>query len=152
MEEICGCSRISAGIMDRIPQTRNWIQESFTPSAFGEKIVDHQNVQGKEKSTYQHQNISEVNGKSVCDAEKIKSDQCHDNGCPYKGTAFLFQENSNDRDDDNVAGGDEASFSYCCVLDAKLLEAAGSKKSKSAGNAAQPQVTAVIWRGGYRFF
>ena len=37
MEEICGCSRISAGIMDRIPQTRNWIQESFTPSAFGEK-------------------------------------------------------------------------------------------------------------------
>ena len=116
------------------------------------KIVDHQNVQGKEKSTYQHQNISEVNGKSVCDAEKIKSDQCHDNGCPYKGTAFLFQENSNDRDDDNVAGGDEASFSYCCVLDAKLLEAAGSKKSKSAGNAAQPQVTAVIWRGGYRFF
>ena len=95
------------------------------------KIVNHQNVQGKEKSTYQHQNISEANGKSVCDAEKIKSDQCHDNSCPDKGTAFL---------------------SYCCVLDAKLLEAAGSKKSKSAGNAAQPQVTAVIWRGGYSFF
>ncbi len=53
---------------------------------------------------------------------------------------------------DNVTGGDEAGFSYCCVLDTKLLEAAGSKKSKSAGNAAQPQVTAVIWRGGYSFF
>ena len=66
--------------------------------------------------------------KSVCDAEKIKSDQCHDNGCPYKGTAFLFQENSDDRDDDNVTGGDEAGFSYCCVLDTKLLEAAGAKR------------------------
>ena len=115
-------------------------------------MINDQNVQGKEKSTYQHQNISEANGKSVCDAEKIKSDQCHDNGCPYKGTAFLFQENSDDRDDDDVTGGDEAGFSYCCVLDTKLLEAAGSKKSKSAGNAAQPQVTAVIWSGGYRFF
>ena len=37
IEEICGCSRTRAGIMDRIPQTRNWMQESFTPSVFGEK-------------------------------------------------------------------------------------------------------------------
>ena len=32
-----GCSRIRAGMADRIPQVRNWMQESFTPSAFGEK-------------------------------------------------------------------------------------------------------------------
>ena len=46
----------------------------------------------------------------------------------------------------------KAGFSYSCVLDTKLLEAARSKKSGSAGNAAQPQVTAVIWSVGYGFF
>ena len=35
--ENSGCSNSSAGIPERIPQVRNWMQESFTPSAFGEK-------------------------------------------------------------------------------------------------------------------
>ena len=32
-----GLSKISAGIPERIPQTRNWIQDIFTPSTSGEK-------------------------------------------------------------------------------------------------------------------
>ena len=36
-EERLGCSRIMAGIAGRIPQTRNWMQDIFTPSVFGEK-------------------------------------------------------------------------------------------------------------------
>ena len=115
------------------------------------KIVNHQNVQGKEKSTYQHKNISEANGKSVCDAEKIKSDQSHNNGCPDKRTAFLFQEKSDDRDNDNVACSDKTGFSDSCVLDTELLEVAGSKEGGSAGDSARPQVAAVIWSGRRSF-
>ena len=75
-----------------------------------------------------------------------------DYGDPDKRAAFFLKEDTDDRNDDDVAGGDEAGFSYICVLDTKLLEAARSKKSGSAGNAAQPQVTAVIWSVGYGFF
>ena len=34
--DISGFSKISAGIPDRIPHTRNWMQDIFTPSTFGE--------------------------------------------------------------------------------------------------------------------
>ena len=105
----------------------------------------------QEKSTYQHQNISESNGKTVSDAEKIKSDQSHNNGCPDKRTAFLFQEKSDDRDNDNVACSDKTCFSDSCVLDTELLEAAGSKEGGSAGDSARPQVAAVIWSGRRSF-
>ena len=100
------------------------------------KIVNHQNVQGKEKSTYQHQNISEANGKSVCDAEKIKSDQSHNNGCPDKRTAFLFHKKSKDRDDDNVACSEKTCFSNGGVLDTKLLEVGSKTQADTADYAA----------------
>ena len=121
------------------------------PVCFRGKMINDQNVQGKEKSTYQHQNISESNGKTVRDAEEIKSDQSHNNGCPDKRTAFLFQEKSDDRDNDNVACSDKTCFSDSCVLDTELLEVAGSKEGGSAGDSARPQVTAVIWSGRRSF-
>ena len=37
VENILSVSKMNAGIPDRIPAVRNWIQESFTPSVFGEK-------------------------------------------------------------------------------------------------------------------
>ena len=113
-----------------------------------------QDVEGKKYCTDQYQCITFSDGKSFsgADAQKVQATKRKKHCDPDKRAAFLFQENSDDRDDDNVAGGDEAGFSYSCVLDTKLLEAARSKKSGSAGNAAQPQVTAVIWSGGYGFF
>ena len=32
-----GFSKRNMGMADNTPQTRNWMQESFTPSTFGEK-------------------------------------------------------------------------------------------------------------------
>lgn len=120
----------------------------FYAVCFRGKIVNDQNVQGKENCTDQYQNVSQANGKSVCNTKKIKSDQCHDNGCPDKWAAFLSQEKSDNRDNDNVAGGNETGFSYRCVLDAELLEVAGSKESDPTGDAADPEVAAVIWGDG----
>ena len=82
----------------------------FYPVRFRGKIVNDQNVQRKKKRTHQHQNISATNGKTIRDAEKIKTDQSHDNGCPDKGTAFLFQEKSDNRDNDNIAGSEKPAF------------------------------------------
>lgn len=61
----------------------------FYPVRFRGKIVNDQNVQRKKKRTHQHQNISATNGKTIRDAEKIKTDQSHDNGCPDKGLHFF---------------------------------------------------------------
>ena len=120
----------------------------FYAVCFRGKMVNDQNVQGKEDRTDQYQNIPEADRKTVCNAKKVKSHQSHNNGCPDKGTAFLSQEKSDDRDNHNVAGCDETGFSYRCVLNAELLEVAGSKEGNAAGNAAQPEVTAVIGGSG----
>ena len=105
--------------MERIPHTKNWMQDIF-------------NVQGKKKCTDQYQEITFSYRKAVGDAKKIKSDQCHGNGSPDKGTAFLFQEKSDNRDNDNIAGSDEAGFSYGSIFDAELLKIAGCKECDSA--------------------
>ncbi len=118
----------------------------FYSVCFRGKIVNDQNVQRKQERTHQHQDVSETNGKTVRDAEKIKSDQCHDNSCPDKGTAFLFQKESDNRDNDNIAGCDEAGFSYRCIFDAELLEVAGCKESNSAGDSSDPEIAGFVWR------
>ena len=117
------------------------------PVCFRGKMINDQNVQGKEKSTHQDQNVSLSNGKAVCDAKQVETNQCHYNRNPDKRTAFLFQEKSDDRDNDNVACSDKTCFSDSCVLDTELLEAAGSKEGGAAGDSTRPQVTAVIWSG-----
>ena len=118
----------------------------FYPVRFRGKIVNDQNVQRKKKRTHQHQNISATNGKTIRDAEKIKTDQSHDNGCPDKGTAFLFQEKSDNRDNDNIAGSDKTGFSHRCIFDAELLEVAGCKKCYAAGDTADPEIAGFVWR------
>ena len=91
---------------------------------FRRKVVDDQYVQRKKKSAYQYEQISLSNGKSICDAQEIKSDQSHCNGSPDKFRAFFAKEQSDDRDDHNITGSDKAGFSDGCILDAKLLEIA----------------------------
>ena len=88
---------------------------------FRRKVVDDQYVQRKKKSAYQYEQISLSNGKSICDAQEIKSDQSHCNGSPDKFRAFFAKEQSDDRDDHNITGSDKAVF-FSCILDTVLLE------------------------------
>ena len=83
-------------------------------------------------------------GKTIRDAEKIKTDQSHDNGCPDKGTAFLFQEKSDNRDNDNIAGSDKSCTSDRCILDAHLLKTAGKCQKNTAADTAENQCTGLF--------
>lgn len=74
------------------------------------EVVDDQNVQGKQECTDQDQNVSFADGEAVCDAKQVETDQCHYNGNPDKGAAFLFHKKSKDWDNDDVAGGKESGF------------------------------------------
>lgn len=120
----------------------------FYAICFRRKIVNDQNVQGKKESAHQYQNVSKADGKTVRDADEIKSDQSHDNSCPDKRTAFLSQEKSDNWDNDNIAGCDETGFSYGCILDAELLEIAGSKEGDSAGDATDTEIAVVVRESG----
>ena len=93
----------------------------------------------KRKSAYQYEQISLSNGKSICDAQEIKSDQSHCNGSPDKFRAFFAKEQSDDRDDHNITGSDKAGFSDGCILDAKLLEIACQTEADTAGDTADNQ-------------
>ena len=106
---------------------------------FRRKVVDDQYVQRKKKSAYQYEQISFSNGKSICDAQEIKSDQSHCNGSPDKFRAFFAKEQSDDRDDYNITGSDKAGFSDGCILDAKLLEIACQTEADTAGDTADNQ-------------
>ena len=106
---------------------------------FRRKVVDDQYMQRKKKSAYQYEQISFSNGKSICDAQEIKSDQSHCNGSPDKFRAFFAKEQSDDRDDHNITGSDKAGFSDGCILDAKLLEIACQTEADTAGDTADNQ-------------
>ena len=106
---------------------------------FRRKVVDDQYVQRKKKSAYQYEQISFSNGKSICDAQEIKSDQSHCNGSPDKFRAFFAKEQSDDRDDHNITGSDKAGFSDGCILDAELLEIACQTEADTAGDTADNQ-------------
>ena len=106
---------------------------------FWRKVVDDQYVQRKKKSAYQYEQISLSNGKSICDAQEIKSDQSHCNGSPDKFRAFFAKEQSDDRDDHNITGSDKAGFSDGCILDAELLEIACQTEADTAGDTADNQ-------------
>ena len=93
-------------------------------------------MQGKQESTDQDQKVSLSNGKAVCDAKQIETNQCHYNRNPDKRTAFLFHKKSKDRDDDNVACSEKTCFSDGGVLDTKLLEVGSKTQADTADYAA----------------
>lgn len=104
---------------------------------FRRKVVNDQNVQGKQNCTDQDQNVSSADGEAVGDAKQVETDQCHYNGNPDKGTALLFHEKPKDWDDDDVAGSKETCFSNRGILNAELLEVGGKAEADTAGDAAK---------------
>ena len=52
------------------------------PVCFRGKMINDQNVQGKQESTDQDQKVSLSNGKAVCDAKQVETNQCHYNRQP----------------------------------------------------------------------
>ena len=89
-------------------------------------MIDDQNMYGKKKSTDQNQKFSFSNSKSLSRSQtkKIKSTQGKNDSNPDKRAALLFQKDTDDRNNDNVTGGDKAGFTNAGVFDAKLLEVA----------------------------
>ena len=83
-------------------------------------------MQGKQESTDQYQKFALADGKSLSwsQTKKIKSTQGKNDSNPDKRAAFLFQKDTDDRNNDNVTGGDKAGFTNAGVFDAKLLEVA----------------------------
>ena len=93
-------------------------------------------MQGKQESTDQDQKVSLSNGKAVCEAKQVETNQCHCNRNPDKRTAFLFHKKSKDRDDDNVACSEKTCFSNGGVLDTNLLEVGSKTQADTADYAA----------------
>ena len=108
-------------------------------------MVDHQDMQGKKYCTDQHEQFSLTNGKSLawCQAEKVQTAQGKDHGDPDKRAAFFLKEDTDDRNDDDVAGGDESGFADGGVFDTELLEVACKAEQDTAADTAGDQSFAV---------
>lgn len=104
---------------------------------FRRKVVNDQNMQGKQECTDQDQNVSFADGEAVGDAKQVETDQRHHNGNPDKGAASFFHKKPKDWDNDDVAGGEKSGFSNGGVLDAQLLEVGGKAEADAAGDAAE---------------
>ena len=73
-------------------------------------------MQGKQESTDQYQKFALADGKSLSwsQTKKIKSTQGKNDSNPDKRAAFLFQKDTDDRNNDNVTGGDSCDVGYSC--------------------------------------
>ena len=79
-------------------------------------------------------------GEFVCNAQKVKTDQCHCNSSPDEFAAFFAKKQTDDRYNYDITGGNKSGFSDSGVFNAELLEVACQTKADSAGNTADDQV------------
>ena len=100
------------------------MQESFTPSAFGEKwSMTRMCMENKNAHTSTSRSPFS-DGEFVCNAQKVKTDQCHCNSSPDEFAAFFAKKQTDDRYNYDITGGNKSGFSDSGIFDAKLLEVA----------------------------
>ena len=80
------------------------------------KMINNQNMTGKKNCTDDQKKFTFADCKPLSgrQTQEIKSAQRKQDCNPDKGTAFLFQENTDDRNNDNVTGGDSCDVGYSC--------------------------------------
>ena len=88
------------------------------------KMINNQNMTGKKNCTDDQKKFTFADCKSLsgCQTQEIKSTQRKQDCNPDKGTAFLFQENTDDWNNDDVTCSNKTGLSDGSVFNTKLLK------------------------------
>lgn len=94
-------------------------------------------MDGKKQGAHQHQQVSLIHSQVPAGhAQQVQANHGQGNRSHNHRAALLLKEKSQDRDNDDIAGSDEARLSHSSVLDAELLEIAGKAQGHAAAHAA----------------
>ena len=118
-------------------------------------MVNQQNLHGKAEGAQQNIEISLCNRKTLVDAQKIEARHGQSHAEPDGPRRFLFQEQAENGDNDNVKRGDESRLAGRGCLHALLLEIGGYGQRRAAAAASEKEAAkgrilcpAVRERGG----
>ena len=105
------------------------------------KMINNQNMTGKKNCTDDQKKFTFADCKPLSrrQTQEIKSAQRKQDCNPDKGTAFLFQENTDDRNNDDVACSNKTGFSNCCVFNTKLLKITCKTEHDTTADASDKQ-------------
>ena len=103
--------------------------------AFGDKVIDCQDLKGKAQCGQKHQEIALIEGgDGAMETKEIEAHHAHQNGDPDLFMDGLMQKPRADGDKDHIEGGDKAGFGRGCIGNAKLLEDGAYKKAHATTN------------------
>lgn len=116
---------------------------------------DDEDVGGPEEGSDKYEKVAGGDDEAGLDREDVQSYEGEDCACPDSGAGFFPQEGSDDGDEDDVQGGDEAGVACGGGDESDLLEGRAGKEDEAG--AAGPQDAGASGegsdgRGGCRFF
>ena len=104
-------------------------------------MINNQNMTGKKNCTDDQKKFTFADCKSLsgCQTQEIKSTQRKQDCNPDKGTAFLFQENTDDRNNDDVTCSNKTGLSDGSVFNTKLLKIACKTEHDTTADSSDEQ-------------
>ncbi len=97
------------------------------------ELIDAENMQGKRECAGKRERVAEVQAEiAAFHAQAVKTNQRYTNGDAEQAGGLATEENAEDRNDQDIQGGDETGFGGSSVLDADLLEYGGDRETATA--------------------
>lgn len=104
------------------------------------KMADEQNVSGPKDRADQHDQVAGHNGQGLGERQKIKTNGRKSDTDPSLVSRSLFQEDSKERNDDDIKGCDETGFSCSGIHQTDLLKRSSEEQDAPTDKTGSNQI------------
>ena len=108
-------------------------------------MIDHQNMDGEERRTKEHQQIAVGNCQRTVDTQQIQGDHRQSHADPNRQRHLFLEKQTENRDQHDIQSGNKTRLA--CIgagAETGLLQVCADSQRRTAAKAADPQLLAAL--------